>query len=127
MRTKEEYNEYMRKYNKCYRQNNPDKANKWDHSRYEEIKIKAMNVLGGLKCIICGCTNLKLVEVNLKGGGHGKLVRDGKMKIGKLLYWDIVKGRVDANLFDVRCKVCNIAHYVKLKYNVDYTINCITR
>lgn len=70
---------------------------------YRQNRGKAINKLGG-KCVNCGETDLRVLQVNHLNGGGGK---DDK---GLVFYRKIVKGERDIEDLDVRCANCNILY-----------------
>lgn len=67
-------------------------------------------MLGG-KCVNCGCDNTDALEINHKNGGG---TRERRERNGsKAFYLAILSGRRDSADLEIRCKVCNILHYLK--------------
>lgn len=77
------------------------------------LRYKAFSILsnGKPKCVICGCDVLEVLELNHKTPILRK--KGFKGKAFNTLCVDIIKGRVDRNLFDIRCRVCNIEHFLR--------------
>lgn len=101
---------------------NKNYKHRQDKEYNKKKKIKAMKLCGGAKCVNCGCKNIDLLEFNYKKGGHSKLVKNNKLPVGGFLHTKLVNGEVNKNLFDIRCKMCNLLHYLELKYHISYKI-----
>lgn len=102
--------DYMREYMQQWRSNHPAAQKKREHNYYNNLRKKALDKLGGPKCCVCGCTIGKILEINHKAGGGRKEFR--KFKLMQNLYRAIVNETVDISKYDVRCRICNAAHYV---------------
>lgn len=102
--------EYMRAYrNKLKEQGIKRKWNSKDY--HKNIRLKAIDVLGGPKCINCGCDNLDILEINhIHGGGN----LDAARRSNQLqFYRQVIKTSNPTSLYDVRCRPCNILHYIQ--------------
>jgi predicted nucleic acid-binding Zn ribbon protein len=75
-------------------------------------KMKVYELLGGAKCVNCGCDNLKALEINHKKGGGCKF-RNGAG--GSSLVEGIYYHRLNPEDFEITCRVCNALHYMKLR------------
>lgn len=71
------------------------------------IRVKAIIFLGG-KCVKCGCTDIKALEINhIDGGGSKDKYAHGRRK---QYYLDILSGRRKSDDLNIMCKVCNSWH-----------------
>jgi hypothetical protein len=76
-------------------------------------RLAVFKMLGGAICVNCGCSDIRLLEINHKHGGGAREYRSGA---GVRLVEDIYYNRRNKNDFDVRCRVCNNLYYLILKY-----------
>jgi uncharacterized metal-binding protein len=101
---------------------NPD----WKNHKNERVKRrrevqrqKAMRKIanGEPVCVACGCKDMRILEIN-----HKKL--NGKEDHDKQdrLIADILSNQRNLEDYDIRCKVCNIAHFLEHTYNVHWKI-----
>lgn len=111
---------------KCYDRIRNSNKSTWFLNRRKKYrmngKLRVLRKCGSTVCINCGQTDIRVLELNMIGGGHTKLVRDKKMAHGGKLHEDIVAGRVDHKLFNVLCKPCNMAEYVERVFGIKYKI-----
>jgi len=108
---------------KCYDNKRNKLVTKEKRKEYRRRqKIKALKKCGSLVCINCGQYDISVLEFNMIGGGHTKLVRDKILPHGETLQRDIIMDRIDCKLFDIRCKVCNMYEYVNRIYGLEYYI-----
>ena len=106
-------------YARLWRKDNPDRARKasrdayWrDPERarqiarrsYQKLRASIIIKLGG-KCVACGETDRRVLQINHRRGGGRKELEDGK---ADNLYRAIRNETVDLSQFDVRCANCNI-------------------
>jgi hypothetical protein len=80
-----------------------------------------MEICGGVKCVYCGCSDIRLLEVNHKNGGgnqerYGTRKRKREMGQGYSFYLDIIMGRRKTDDLEVVCKPNNSVHYLELIY-----------
>ena len=77
-----------------------------EHAKRSHWKLRKdiINLLGG-KCIICGTTDLRLLNLNHKNGG-GTTDRGHRINV----YRELRKGIRDKDDYDVRCFNCNILY-----------------
>lgn len=93
-----------------------------------------MLVIGGgkIECCRCHLQVEELIDINHRYG-DGKKDRPMRVRIGPLLTTEfedaryrmlkgIVSGTRNKNEFDLRCKVCNVAHYVWRIWGIRYKI-----
>ena len=118
--SRETRNEYMRNYMREWRIRNPDKASAIDRRAKKKFKIRVYTALGGAACASCGQTDDRTLEINHKNGGGGK-------EYGRL-GWKVVMLRVLKHPADynVLCRVCNAADYLKRVFGVSYKIEPLT-
>ena len=64
-----------------------------------------------LKCVRCGCTDIRFLEVNHKNGGGGKESRCRNQTTKSILSHN---RRIDD--LDLLCRPCNHIHFLELKY-----------
>jgi hypothetical protein len=87
------------KFGKTYYENNKERHQKRMIEYLWKFKAEAINKLGG-KCVICGITDLRVLDINhLNGRG------DDKGKFGMDMYSIILDGSRALDDLDVRC--CN--------------------
>jgi hypothetical protein len=106
--------EYQREYMRAYRrrraeEGRPIRSNSRNY--YKNLRKKALEILGGLRCEECGCDNYRVLEINhIKGGGRQDMLRESK---ADSFYRSIIKGTRDNRDYNVLCRVCNAKHYVE--------------
>jgi len=87
--------------------------------RRKEIRLEAYKLLGGARCVYCGCDYFPFLEVNHKFGGGNKEAREkynSKLGLGFRICSDIVHKKIkDLSNYEVVCRVCNAHHFLKLK------------
>lgn len=123
------YKEYCSKYPKkafkrlqaMKKYDNENKKERGRKSR-ERLRIVILNIIskGNPKCVRCGCTDKRFLEINHKNGGGTKELR----KKSNQFYWDIQTGKRNVDDLEILCKVCNAWHALELKYGkLNYKIN----
>ncbi len=109
--------EYMRDYMIAYRKrlkesgivDEAEERRKW-REQHRRLREKAIEILGGTRCVNCGCDEFSLLEINhVMGGGRV----EQKIKSPRQLCRDIVKAKVDSSAYNILCRVCNALHYVQ--------------
>ena len=87
---------------------NPEYARK-QKSQYINNKKLVLEMLGGAKCVNCGCDVFEFLEVNHKNGGGYKEQKETKCNnvVNRVIY----KHRKIDDL-EVTCHVCNHLHYL---------------
>jgi len=70
------------------------------------LRLKVIELLGG-KCIKCGNTDDRVLQVNHKNGGGGK---EKSRRPVYTLFRDIIKGVRTTDDIDLRCANCNILY-----------------
>ncbi len=110
--------EYSRNYNKEYFLKNKEREIKRTLTFYHSLRNQVLELLGN-KCVYCGCTIKKALEINHKYGGGRQ---EFKRRNGSAFYLDILKGRRSIDDLELTCRVCNAVHYLKLKGIGDFKI-----
>jgi len=85
------------------------------------IRLNALKIVGKgkLECSNCSCKDVRILEINhVNGGGN----QETKWLASSRFFLDIVQGKRKTDDLNLLCKVCNIAHFVKLKYEIGYEI-----
>lgn len=101
-----------------YRKAHPEKARKWEQQRSRNLRLKVFEYLGGAECVRCKCKVLEVLEINHKNLGGRK---EYAAFSWRQIYRSIIKNK-RKDEFEVLCKVCNAAHYVEKKFNLEYDI-----
>ena len=108
--------ERYRKYEAMYRKNNREKIAKQSKIQTRKRKIRAFNLISNnnIKCVRCGCDDIKLLEINhIKGGG----TKEYKLGINSaVLINNILNGSRGVDDLELLCRPCNSIHYLELKY-----------
>ncbi len=103
---------YRRKYYESHR----EKWKEYGRAYRRRTKQRAMEILGGAKCVYCGCNILDFLEINHKNP-IGKKNKSPTVRRGGIGFWSlIVQGKVDTSNLEVTCKVCNTLHYLQHRY-----------
>lgn len=85
-------------------------------------KVMALSIVAGSDhpvCVNCGCDDIRILEINHKNGrpkGSYKDSKESSKHHGSRLWWAIACGDLDVEEFDVRCRLCNILHFVERKF-----------
>jgi len=110
--------EYQREYMRRYRQlrKRPSGSDPYSKKYHHNLRLRVLEILGGAFCAECGCDELAILEINHKSGGGNKIAKDRPLRMQHL---DIVLGRVDLSEYNVLCRVCNAAHYVRELLGID--------
>lgn len=82
---------------------------KYNSKRRRNILLK---VSDNLICERCGCDLVELLEINHKNGGGLKEVGRKNQKF----YTAILNGSRTTDDLNILCKMCNILHYIEMKY-----------
>ena len=80
---------------------------------YRARRLKVFDLLGGRRCVRCGCTVVRLLEVNHKNGGG---TREIQALGGGEWIRAILNGKRGTSDLEVVCKVCNVVHYVERRF-----------
>jgi predicted RNA-binding Zn-ribbon protein involved in translation (DUF1610 family) len=81
----------------------------------QNLRLYALHRIGGIhpKCVYCDCDDIRMLEINHKFGGGRE---EFKEKPHEKFYSEIINFKRPINDLEIVCKVCNIVHYLKLKY-----------
>jgi hypothetical protein len=74
-------------------------------------KIRAMRMIGEVKCCRCGCDEIDFLEVNHKNGGGCKEWRENKGRITDR----ILMGKRNTDGLEILCRVCNALDFLERK------------
>lgn len=116
---------YQKTYQAKWRKENEERARdiqRKHRAKYKyELKREVCNLLGGQRCVNCGVTDMRVLEVNHINGGGSAEVKRRKRETGKTygsndLYQDIKHNRVDRSFFNILCRPCNAMDYLCRKY-----------
>ena len=101
-----------------------DNTKQWVKIYRDNKRKQAMNVISDqIECINCGCNRFELLEINHKNGGGREERRKNNYKSCLYFYNAIINGERSTEDLNILCKVCNVLHYISLKYNnVQYEI-----
>lgn len=69
---------------------------------------------GKMECVSCGCSDLRILEINHINGGGRKEASNKRHAFIRA----IVLGERSIEDLNILCKVCNIEHYVKLRFGI---------
>ena len=104
---KEKHRKYMREYMRARRAKEGPLP--WDQNYYKKLKTKVFKVLRSACCTECGCDEESILEINhVKGGGRKE--RPGSQI---QIYRRIARREIKPGEFNILCRVCNAAHYVR--------------
>lgn len=96
---------------KIYRSRHPEKVKESRRSVYLNRKYRAMELVGGAKCVRCGCDYIDFLEFNhINGGGCKEWRKNKKGLVDRLL-----SGDRDKSGLEVLCRVCNAVDYLERK------------
>lgn len=114
-RRKQKHREYQRKYRRNYRLTHPDyKSTKPDYQK--RLRIRAIEKLGGPRCVNCGCEIKEILEINhIKGNGRKERK---KYRNYHTYFRDIINEKLNIRDYNVLCRVCNAKYYVEQKYGI---------
>lgn len=100
------------KWVKNWRDKNPEKQILARKRAYINRKIKAMNLVGGAKCVLCGCEEIDFLEFNHKHGGGSKEYRDGN----RMAMMDkLLTNKREIEGLEILCRICNALDFLKRK------------
>lgn len=76
------------------------------------LRNKVLNVVGRgkLECARCSCNKRNILEINHMDGNGRK---DGHCQV---FFRNIISGKRSIDDLEILCRVCNIWHYIELKY-----------
>ena len=100
---------YMRDYMRRWRKSHPRYYGDWGREARRKLRLEVMDGLGGRHCARCGCSDIRVLEINhVHGGGRREQRASGRDQMKMLR--QIRRGDRPGE-FEVLCKVCNAAHY----------------
>jgi hypothetical protein len=103
---KEHDSKYSREYYpEWYRKNKTEKLNDIK-KRFREQRKQVIELLGG-KCVRCGFSDWRVLQVNHKNGGGSK---ERRMKGTHGIFREILSGKRSTDDLDLRCANCNILY-----------------
>ena len=81
-------------------------------------KLRAMACIGGARCVRCGMTDIRVLEIN-----HVRPTWEGRRKDdprgshqSDVFLLGIISGKVDRSALNILCRPCNAADYLERKY-----------
>jgi len=82
----------------------------------ERVRLTNFNIVSGNNpiCENCGCSDVRLLEINHKNGGGTK--ERAKGKSSNEFAWNIYMGRRSVDDLNLLCKVCNALHALEMKF-----------
>jgi hypothetical protein len=82
----------------------------------ERVRLTNFNIVSKNNpvCENCGCTDIRLLEINHKNGGGTKEREKGKSSAK--FAWNIYMGRRNIDDLNLLCKVCNALHALEMKF-----------
>ena len=70
-----------------------------------------------IRCHECGCDDPRIIEINHVFGGGAMEAR--RLRYYRQFYSDILSGVRTTEDLNLLCKVCNILHYIQLKFGIN--------
>lgn len=115
---------YNEKVSKEYYQKHKEKIKAYKKEYYQRkaLRIEALEIVGKhiLKCFNCGCDDIRVLQINHIDGNGSKEFRE----VGsKRFYRNIIDGLRSTKDLNILCKVCNVAHFVKLRYGLEFKVS----
>lgn len=106
---------------------------------HQKRKLRALEIVGKgtVRCSNCGCSDIRILEINhINGSGYKEFLNSKHYKKGKNVnsqigsrttytLLNIINGTRKTDDLNILCHVCNHAHFIKLKYGIDYNIKLI--
>jgi hypothetical protein len=80
-----------------------------------KVRLKVLEILGGAKCVYCGCDVYEALEINHKNGGG---CAEAKTRTTYIVN-DILLGKRNKEDFEVVCRVCNAWHYISKRIGLN--------
>ena len=114
---KQKHRDHMREYMVAWRKRRKESADydpdeerrKW-REQHQRVRERAMERLGGKRCVNCNCDEFPILEINhITGGGRKAL----KTTQNRQLYRAIMNDKVNLSEYNVLCRICNALHYVQ--------------
>lgn len=98
--------EDMVQHHRRYYHENKERENRLRKERLRRQRRKVIELLGG-KCVRCGCTDWRVLQVNhINGKGSQERRKKGSWGI----YREILNGKRSIDDLDLRCANCNILY-----------------
>jgi len=108
---REQFKKQCTEASRRWRAKHPEKTKATRKQSQINRRIKAMELIGGARCLRCGCTEIEFLEINHKNGGGCQEYR----KVRKSLVDQILKGERTTEDLEVLCRVCNALDYLERK------------
>ena len=110
----EKWARYMRN----WRRKDPERTRRLRKIQYNNRKIKALKMVGEVKCGNCGCDELDYLEFNHINGGGAKEFREN-IKTRKFMGMAdlLLTGKRLPEGLEVLCRVCNAIDFLSRKNN----------
>ena len=110
---RQEHKEQDAEIGKRWRERHPDKYRQlWQRNNRLRRERVLRKISEELKCVRCGCDKFDLLEINHKNGGGLKEVgRKNQVFMQKIL-----DGERPTDDLEILCKMCNILHYIEMKF-----------
>jgi len=95
-----------------WRKRHPERVKELRKKLYNNRKRRAMEMLGGAKCVRCGCDEIDFLEFNHINGGGCK-----EIKQGQYLYMadKLLSGKRKPEGLEVLCRICNALDFLERK------------
>lgn len=113
----------VRERKKQYRLKNREVLCKYFKGYRLQAKISAyLHIQSEIKCVRCGCTDIRFLEINHKnGGGNKESIGNGsrsnrKGLMGTDWYHAIITGKRKTDDLELLCRPCNHIHFLEQKY-----------
>lgn len=94
----------------------PEKYAQYRRTANLNLKRRALELLGGARCVRCGCDNLLVLEVNHKNGGGSMEFKKRRSHSGGPTYGLILKGLRETDDLEVLCRPCNAIDYIERRF-----------
>lgn len=88
--------------------------------RQLQLRIEAIMILGG-KCINCGNSDVRVLQINHKNGGGNKDFKENSVGV----YRRIINHPETRKDYDVRCANCNILYEYEVGRRQEYPIDLL--
>lgn len=103
------YKKTMKQYQES-KKGQRNKQNQWLKKRNK--RLTAMKKIGSLKCVYCGCDDIRTLQINHKNC-------DGQKDRNTTLHKKIINGERDTKDLEITCQICNWRHYLTHKYGIN--------
>lgn len=95
-----------------YRNRHPERVKAMRDKMYNSRRTRAMEMIGGAKCIRCGCDKLEFLEFNHKNGGG---CREYRKERKNSMVDRLLSGKRNVDDLNVLCRVCNALDFLERK------------